>query len=386
MNLKDVGLLELTFALTPMLGGFCIGTIPLSALMWLILILIVLFRYGKFRIRDFKPLTIFIIYWFLHQFLLLFIIDVNFNSILAQLLYFASVYVLYTTLDPRKLRGAMNWVAIISIAGLLYQWMSIVRGIGVHPLEIPGLSMEVDRLETESLRPSSFYMEPAAYVSFMVCPLLFSLLDKKYLWSAVLILSFFLTTSTTGIFLSFVLLVTSLFTRKFKFSSFVVVVVLGCGLFYSLKYIEAFNTGIEKLENTDSSNVRLSQGPKVVGSMHPEEFVFGVPYSSAYNYCKAGRYSDVEYYGESVYMSTFWNMILLYGIVGLFLYLMIYLKLFRMSRLIWPLLFGLCATMFSDPDIIQNNFIYKLIFMLVIATNDPSNRIMISPNNKRQIA
>lgn len=373
LNLNKIGVLELAFALTPILMGFKLGPLPLSVLMWPLLILLSVIKAKGIKTKDFRPLTVFVVYWLVHQLIMMLISDVNANTIISQLLYFVAVYFLYPTLDSEKLRGALNWVAIISIIGLLYQWVDIARGNLVHPIEIPGLTIEAEnRLETLSLRPSSFYMEPAAYVAFMICPLAFALIDKKYLWAGLIIFSMFLTTSTTGIALSFIILFVSLFSgRKFRFSSLIIVLLLGGAMIYALGTFEAFEGGIEKLENTEAStNIRLSQGPRVVGSMHPEEYIFGVPYSSAYNYCRAGRYTDVLYYGESVYMSTFWDMILCYGIVGLVLYLLIYVRLFKMSRLIWPILIGLCATLFSDPDGIKSNFVYKLIFMLVIALSD----------------
>lgn len=386
LNLNDIGGLEFVFALTPILMGFSIGGIPLSLLMWLILIIMVLLNGSHFKLKNFKPLTVFIVYLVLHQLFLFFIADVNLNSIIAQLLYFASVFFLYPSLSPIKLRGAMNWVAILSIIGLLCQWSEIMRGGFVHPLEIPGLEMSVDRMETMSFRPSSFYMEPAAYVSFMVCPLAFSLIDKKYIWSVAIILTIFLTTSTTGILLSFIMLAVSLAANKARISSGIIVVAIGLGLFYILNNSELFGAGIEKIENTEAStNVRLSQGPNVVNSMRSSEIIFGVPYSSAYDYCKAGHFTDVVYYGESVYMATFWNMILLYGLVGLILYLHVYWKLFRMSRLIWPILIGVCVTLFSDPDFIYGSYVYKLIFMLVIASNDSNIKEKISHKSARRI-
>lgn len=370
LHLREVGLLEITFALTPILMGFSMGDIPLSALMWVLLIVLVFFKYGRLKYKIFKPLLYFIIYWFIHQIALLLIADVNLNSIIVQIVYFAAVFTLSPSMNAEKLRGAMNWVAIISILGLLYQWSEIVRGNGVHPLEIPGLTMLENRME-DSFRPSSFYMEPAAYVSFMICPLALALVDKKYIWSVVIILSIFLTTSTTGIVLSFILVGASLLAGKARTGTIVLVVAMGVGLAYTLVSLEEFEAGVEKLETTEvSTNIRLSQGPAVVGSMRPMEYIFGVPYSSAYNYCKAGRMTDVVYYGESVYMSTFWDMILCFGVVGLLLYLFVYYKLFKTSRVIWPMLFCLLATMFSDPDSIKTNYIYKLTFMLVIAYND----------------
>lgn len=373
LNLQSIGLLELLFAFTPMLMGFKLGPFPLSVLMWPVLIVFTIFRNKKIKVQNFRPLTCFIIYWFIHQLVLLLITDVNKNLMISQVLYFMAVYFLYPSLDVNKLRGAMNLVALISIAGLLFQWFDILRGNMVHPLQIPGLEMEEEfRMEKVTLRPSSFYMEPAAYVSYMICPLALSLIDKKFLWAGLIIFTMFLTTSTTGILLSFILLLVYIIcSYKVKISSLIIVSALGIGMVYALVTFEAFGGALEKIENTEAStNVRLSQGPRVVASMQPEEYIFGVPYSTAYDYCTSGRMSNVLIYGESVYMSTFWDMILCYGIVGLILYLLIYAKLFRMSRLIWPLLACLCATLFSDPDGIKSNFVYKLIFMLVIALGE----------------
>lgn len=367
LNLKEVGGLEMMFALTPILMGFSLGGLPLSLLMWLVLILLSIVKNETLKIANFKPLTFLVIYWTIHQLVLLFVTDVNINSIIAQLFYFASVFILYPSLNFQKLKGSLNWVAILSIIGLLFQWVDVMRGNFIHPIEIPGLDMSLSRLTTVSLRPSSFFMEPAAYVSFMVCPLTLSLMDRKYIWSIIIILSIFITTSTTGIVLSFIILSVWLYLYRAKKTSYIFIVVIGIGLTYALMNMQMFEYGLDKIENTEAStNIRLSQGPYVVSSMHSNEFIFGVPYGSAYDYCRAGRCSNVEYYGETVYMSTFWDMILLYGFVGLFLYLFIYYRLFKLSKMIWPLLACLFATMFSDPDGIKGDFVYKLIFMLAI--------------------
>ena len=371
LHLKDVGLLEMLFALTPILMGFNLGPIPLSALMWVVLIGVVVLKREKLRPRNFKPLMWFVIYWIVHQLVLLFITSFNVNALIVQVVYFAAVFFLYPVMDPRKMRGSFNWVAIISILGLLYQWADVAQGNGVHPLEIPGLTMPEERMEQLILRPSSFYMEPAAYVAYMICPLALALVDKKYMWAIVMILSVFLTTSTTGIVLSFILLGASLFANKANGSSMLIVLVVGAGMVYALNSLEEFSAGVEKLENTDAStSVRLSQGLHVVQTMHTNEYIFGVPYSDAYNYCKSGRCTDVEYYGESVYMPTFWDLILRFGIVGLVLYLLIYVKILRLSKKTIPLCIALLSTMFSSGYSIGPLFIQTLIVLLVMVRFD----------------
>ncbi len=378
LNLNEVGVVELVFALTPMLSGFSLGGFPLSLLMWFILLMIVVLQGRLNRTKVFKPLLYFIIYWFIHTVVIMVLDNVNFNGMIAQIIYFASVFVLYPNLDMQKLRGSFNWVALIAMAGLLYQWIDVVRGGMVHPLEIPGLTMTKELLHTMSIRPSSFFTEPAAYVAFMICPLAISLIDKKRIWTIVIILSIFLTTSTTGLVLSFIMLGISVYGQKFKVSSMVAVLLIGTALFLALTRFDAFQAGVEKLQNTDTeTNVRLTQGIRIVGTMESGEYIFGAPFDTPYNYCKSGRATNVEYYGNFVYMSSFWLMILCYGFVGLLLYLNIYYRIFKKSRSTWPLVASLCAVLFSSGYAIGNNYIFTLIVLLIIAESElKQNRIV----------
>lgn len=371
LNLGDVGILELVFAFTLMLSGFGLAGLPLSVLMWPILMVIVIVKKGTFSMKIFKPLTIFVIYWAFHDLILMTIADVNHGRFLAQCIYFLAVPMIYPALNIDKLKGSLNWVAIIAIAGLLYQWGIISSGGSVRPLEIPGLTMGEVRMNLFTIRPSSFFMEPQAYVSFIICPLAFAMLDKKYIWAIVMIVSVFLTTSTTGLVLSFIILLTSLIGKGVKKSSWLIIILIIFGSYYILINYDAFEFGVQKFERTAEAgtDVRLAQGPYIVGTMHPEEFIFGAPYGSPYDYCISGRATDVQYLGESVFVSTFWHMILRYGIVGLVLYLLIYFRIFKMSRETWPLAICLCATMFSDPDMFSNSYCFRLIVLLVIAEN-----------------
>lgn len=369
LDLQHVGFLEMFFALTPILCGFHLGAMPLSLLMWVVLIGIVILQGKINQIRFYKPLLYFTIYWLAHTLVIMAIDNVNFNGFVSQIIYFIAVFSIYPVLDLEKLKGSLNWVAIISIAGLLYQWQEILRGGMVRPLGIPGLEMSATRLMYESLRPSSFFMEPASYVAFMIYPLFFALSEKKYIWVVVLILSVFLTTSTTGLVLSFIMLAVSMLgVRKAKSWTWIVTLVIGGGLYLALTNFSAFEMGVEKIENTDAStNVRLSQGIYVVSTMQPEEYVFGVPYSSSYNYCISGRVTNAVFYGESVFLSTFWEILLLYGIVGLALYLNVYLQILKQNRITLPLVVSLIAVLFSSGYALGVLYIFSMIMLLVIA-------------------
>lgn len=377
LNLNKVGLLEIVFAVVPLLSGYGLGSLPLSVLIWVLLLVIVLIKGKIGRIRDFRAFKIFVIFWVLHQILIFAVDDLNLNGFLSNLLYFVAVFVLYPNLDIEKLKGSLNWVALISIIGLLYQWTDIMRGGMVHPLELPGLTMPENRLTIESLRPSSFFMEPASYVAFMFCPLLFALNDRKYVWTTTIILSMFLTTSTTGLIVSFIMLgVSFLSGKRVRISGIIPIIVIGVGLMYALTNWDVFEYGVNKLETTDTeTNVRLAQGPYVVSTMKPEEFIIGVPYSTSYRYCKDGRAPDVAYYDENVYMSTFWQMLFLYGIIGLLLYLNVYFQIAKRCRQTLPLIAALTAVLFSSGYGTGIIYVFTLIVLLCILYNNDNQLI-----------
>lgn len=381
--LKDIGVLELVFAFTPMLSGFSFGNIPLSVLMWVVLIVLVFIRNRGIKLRNYAPFTVFVIYWVIHEMIIIFIDDVNLNVIIQQIIFFFSVYALHSYLDKNKLRGSLNWVALVSIAGLIYQWIIIVQGGGVHPLGIPGLSMPENRLEAFSDRPSSFYMEPAAYVAFIICPLALALIDKKYVWAIILILSCFLSTSTTGLILSFVMLGMSLIGHRFSFRTLITIVFIGAGLYYALINSDVFERGVDKYESTDTeTNVRLRNGPSIVSTMESTEYIFGVPYSSPIRYCQSGRAPQAVVHGDFVFMSTFWLMILRFGIVGLILYLYVYWRLLRSNRVTLPMITALCAVLFSSSYGIGSTYIFTLCFLLVLVR---SYQFSSQHKNKRNL-
>ena len=242
LDLGDVGFFEIFYVLIFILSAYRLYGIPLSAVLWVIFAILLLFKKKKKDISSYKPLIYLSVYCVLHEFIYLFIANGNFNAFILQIVYFWCLYKAPSIIDAKKLKGSINWIALISIGGLLYQWAIIASGGDVRPIGLPFLEMSENRLEVFSIRPSSFFMEPAAFVAFMYVPLVFSLIEKKYIWTCVIILANFLTTSTTGIFTSFILLGVYVFSQKVSFKIRLLVISLGAILFLSLTNIEAFQT------------------------------------------------------------------------------------------------------------------------------------------------
>lgn len=370
LNLKNIGGIELFFALLMILSSYSFHGVPMQVILWGLFFVLLLFKRRQRKVPIFRPLLLLIAFVLIHDFLYLFIANGNVNAYIMQIIYFGSIIMATQVFDVDKLKGALNIVVIISIVGLLYQWGMIAAGGEVRPIQLPFLVMSENRLETFSIRPSSFFMEPAAYVAFMYIPLAFSLIDRKFIWTAIIILSEFLSTSTTGVLTSFIMLIAYIFTQKVSFKLRFLTLVMGGIMFLLFTNMEAFQTGVDKLENTDvETSIRLSQGPYVVSTMKPHEMIAGAPYHDAYEYCLAGRAPYVVYYKEEVYMSTTWMLILKYGFAGLILYLLFYYKIVKRERKTIPLILCLIATMFSASYGINMTFVYTSIPLLLIMYN-----------------
>lgn len=367
LNLRRAWGIELYFAFMMILYSYSFMGIPLQVILWGGLFVYLFFKKKKEVNQVFRPLIILTVFILIHDFVYLFIANGNLNAYIMQIIYLGCIFLAVKVFNIEKLKGALNFVAIISIMGLLYQWSIIATGGDVRPIQIPFLDMAQNRLETYSIRPSSFFMEPAAYVAFMYVPLAFSLIDGKYIWSVIIILSEFLTTSTTGLLTSFIIIIAYIFTQKGSLKMRLLIILLGGIMFFSLIHVRAFQTGVDKLVNTDvETNIRLTQGAYVVNTMMAEELLLGAPYHSAYDYCLDGRAPNVLFYDNEVYMSTIWMLILKYGFVGLFLYMLFYIQIVRKKRESIPLVLCLCVTMFSSAYGLGGTFVYTSIPLLLL--------------------
>lgn len=371
--LKNLGWAEMLVALLPILGAYYLGPVPFSFWILLLLSIVTLFKGNIHLHRLLLPLELFFVYWFVHELILVgFVADLNLNKRIEQFVSVFSILLIVPLLDLKRLTASLNLVSVICIIGLLYQLTIVNAGGVVHPLEIPGLKMTEARLEGESIRPSSFFMEPAAYTAYMYAPLMLSLINRKYWWSSILTIAMLLTTSTTAFFAAFIIWVVFLFSRGvIKRGNFIIIVIVAV-LFYAFNHLSIFDTGREKLNNTDfETNVRIVQGPVVVSTMHWDEMIFGVPYGDIGDYYSAGRTQgkNVLVFGDSIYMSTTWALIFSFGIVGLLLYINVYYRLAKQCRLLLPYLVCLFVSMFTSSMYIGVTYVYTIIVLYVVATH-----------------
>lgn len=368
--LKDFGFAELLVALLPILCAYYLGPVPFSFWILLLLSIVSLIKGKHIDIIMMKPLIVFFVFYVIHETILLFFADsFNINNRIETVVSILSILFIVPLLNFNKLKAALNFISLICVIGLLYQYSIIFSGGLVHPLEVPGLHMVESRLLTETNRPSSFFMEPAAYSFYMYAPILISLLDKRYIWTGILIFSVFLTSSTTGLFASFIILGVYMITNGIFKGRSIIVFLLVVVLFLTLTNTAFFEVGINKYENTDfETSVRIWQGPTIVGTMHFEEMIFGVPYGDVMDYVKAGRIPVTMLYGDGkdVFMSTIWLVFFKFGIVGLVFYLSIFYRIAKNCKLVLPLVFCLFVVMFTGSMYLGGWFVFYLIILYLM--------------------
>ncbi len=358
---------SLFVALYPILAGYTWGRLHgnMIFIMGLAIWALVGRRKAKFSMLWLKALIGFVM---LHELLLMTMIPVQsyfINNTISIVIISLSIIPIAKSLDYQKFVGALNWVAILSIVGILYQFTMVLKGIPVSPIKIPFLpDMESGtRLYEESIRPSSFFWEPAAFVTFLMVPLFVSLYEKKYIWTAILALSMFLSTSSTGILMSMVMLAIYILTQKVKFWTRVLVVILGIGLAYSLTHLSYFEAGVQKIENTDlEENARLMNGIFLYKALSPQEVLFGINAANIDEYyLNNGGY----YIGAgNVFIPSFWLTLAKYGIIGVFLFLIVYISLVKKDKTLLPYIIVLFVSMFFQSiSIGSSGFAFQLIFL-----------------------
>lgn len=194
------------------------------------------------------------------------------------------------------------------------------------------------------------------------------MINKRFIWTIIIVLSMMLSTSTTGIILAPVVLLTYAFTQnkstKVKIGYLFLTIAVGWLLFN----LSIFEQGVDKLENVDAStNMRLTSGLEYIKHLDKTFLIFGIPSANPTDFFLSGgvRGADlsVGLNSGSIYISTFWLVLIKFGIIGLFLYILSICYPARKNKetllYIVPLLCGL----FSNPDFINSAFALEVIVL-----------------------
>ena len=396
LSLDKVGFLEMILALYPLLLAYRYGIIILAQVVLLFLDVIVLLR-RKNHIVFFAPLMVFFVYYILHQFFGIIAWGLTqsyyINSFIGCIIYVSSIFIIAPNVRFDKLEGSINWVSIICLIGLFYHGLLMLQGGLITPLKIPFLpdpDTSQTRVFDEGLRPVSFFMEPQSYVGYMIFTLFYAIRREKYIWAAIVSISFIISTSTTGIAMIPVMFVLYILTGHSKWyrKLLLVVLLVAAAVFLFRSSIASF--GLEKMEETSlSTNIRTVNGPAMAQTMDIGDLFIGVPYANATDYyygAGLSQRSAIIPDGQgNVFLPGFWTCLIFYGIFGLILFLAIYYKIWKLDHDVLPILGCLVVALFTNPDFLGGIWSFQIIYMLVFVKRNIKKPRYESINNNHAV-
>lgn len=381
-KLTRVGWLELLLAFYPILSGYAYGALRLDLLVLLLLDIAAFVKTRK--VYLFRPLLYLAAFVVLHEFVLFFFLEdmpvYHVNNLLSIVIFFSSVFIIVPALDFKKLQIAIGSVAVISVIGIVYHFFMLQTGREVHPIKLPLLPdlSSSARLFEEGNRPTSFYWEPAAFVTFMMIPLWLSLYKQKFVWAIMITVSMFLSTSSTGIFLSMLMLCIYAFSQKIRWRYKLGMLLVSVGLVYFLLTSNLFEAGVSKIENIDiETNSRLMNGPMLVAGMPLSHLLFGMPSSNVNDYyylSGALKVHLIPTRAGTIFVSTFWLVWAKFGIIGLFLLVNFYWMIIKRCKALRPYSIVLVIALFSQGFMFSSIFVFQSILMLTFMRYSKSER------------
>ena len=114
INFRDLGWAELLVALLPILGAYYLGPVPFTFWIFLFLTIASFFKKKGIDVQLLRPLIVFVIYYFVHETILLFVADnYNFNKRIENIVMFISVLLVIPILDMRKFKSSLFFLSVI---------------------------------------------------------------------------------------------------------------------------------------------------------------------------------------------------------------------------------------------------------------------------------
>ena len=141
---------------------------------------------------------------------------------------------------------------------------------------------------------------------------------------------------------------------------------------------DIFSASLEKINETDvETTSRIANGPATVFNLPRIDLIFGIPSPNIYDYYVSGGFtsSSIIIKKDAIFCSTFWLVWAKFGIIGLLLYLSVYIKLVSKSRAIIPFIIMLFASMFFQGIAIgSSGFAFQMIFLYNFINNSNSSQ------------
>jgi len=381
----NLSLMEIFIPCFYILGQYQIGNKSLGTIA-----LVCMIFWGILKAKYivlYKPLIVLTLFMFIHD-LIKAVICINtatfpLNMWIERLIYIIFLAQCINNVDEEKLYKVWKIIGIFAMIGLVYHAI-LVYGFGQNVQMIRVLPFTSNSISFTNAyaRPRSIFLEPAAYVTWILPLLYMSLKREKIFFSGVITVTILLSTSTTGV------LITAILWGIFMLNSkevvgmkkiFLIFIVISVAIIFI--ELPIFEKTITKLGNTDFfSNIRITAGLNIYKDADMMTQLFGIKYNTTEQYFLS-TIADLGKYNMSTnahwlgFVNSIARSLLMYGIIGGILYVNLFYRIFKDSKKeLTPYIF-ICFVSTFGQSVFFNSF-FLMQFAMMFGTNE-LNRNMI---------
>ena len=340
--LCKIPLLELSVALWPLLSAYQYHFSSVGLLFVVVSLAIRLIRLRRLKFLFDKRILISLVWILLVG--LFCIIGSRFNlleikNVVSVFLYVILIICISPIVDKNKIGWLFIVFGLIFAVGIYIQAIYVyflkqnVRPIQILPL--PTKSYYANRFLQYQDRPMGFFMEPAAYATYAIFPMIYAIQKKRYESVFIIYISSVLTKSTLGFIVASFLLIVFIGRTVIAMKKNILKLILSaCFLasFFGI-IVAGYRFGFfEKLLSTGSSTLnRVFSGYQVFWELPFFNKIFGIQTTSLNNYLSANSILIPQSQRVTMGFVNGYSYVLnYYGIVGFLLFIyFIYLLIKR---------------------------------------------------------
>lgn len=305
--------------------------------------------------------------------------SIYFNNHFPLFLFFIPLIVMCRNIDIHVFIKTIYFISVLACLICIYQRIIyFMSGSFPNYFFIPFLELNRSAESMSQTRPSAFFSEPAHFAYFMIPVFYLTLLQKKTKFSLLFALGILFSEATTGILGLPMVLLWHFFSEKVKLSHILLMVIVFLVFFCVMNFF--IPQGMEyisrKLDPEHAENdSRLLLSLQYISYLELHNLVFGVGQGQLESMIsRSGFNGNVTNFAPMFICAT-----LYYGIVGLIVFVVYFVKLWKkyvMERGFWFIVILLAMT---NQFIFGNQLLYLMTFIML------SDRFCSYTNNEKKI-
>lgn len=379
-----ISLIEIFIPLFCLLSQYEIAGVQGGILCGSVVVCLYFIRYRELNL--YKPLFVLFLFMLFHDIIKAFSIGFNVGIWIERVIYLLLLGCIRKRVDEENLYKVWKVIGVVCIFGLFYQSFQVyILGQSVSTIKLlPFLESNSENYLLKYNRPHSFFLEPAAYCTWMLPWLCMCMKRKKTVWMILISLSILLSTSSTGILMTGVIWLFYAFAsarnegKYFNSLMIVGILIIGISVFTNLSF---FTIALNKLTNIsvkDTSNsVRLILGFQLFWAAPFIYKLLGIPYMNVENYLRSGEVAlnkyklnlSISYLG---FVNAIGNCMLVYGVVGLGLYLKLFWNIWKETDFYNKCYVLICIISIFGQSVFWNSFFLMQFAVMLCFVNQSS--------------